>query len=233
VAVTTLIVIGLFVAAVYWLRRTDREIRVPLYVTGAAALVFALYFGVRENGGYLYFKDVAFLGPLVVTAAVAGLVAIISRHGLRTNKGAATVAALGALFLAFVLNTEEEIGNTFDQLPPTTVELRDWARALPADASVRIDLPPGGHQLWALYFLHERRVSALDPLQDAGYPNPPRSVKADYVLSRTTDGRPRGAAGAAVRRNARLTLYRLRPTLPGRDQSAFELEQPKFKAGLD
>ena len=233
VALTSLAVVALLAVAVYALRQLDREVRVPLYVTGAAALFFALYFGLRANGGYLYFKDVAFLGPLVVVIGVVGLVRLASGSTLAAVPRWLAGGAIVVLFAVFTLNVKQETSVTFEQLEPAFIELRGWSRDLPAEATVRIDVPPGGHQLWALYFLHERRVSASDPLRDAGYPHPPQSRRAEYAVKQTADGRPAGAVGAPVRSNSKLALYRLRPDLPGRDRSSFELVQPKFRAGLD
>lgn len=225
-------VIALFAAAWYAVRRLPREVRIPLYVMTGFALFFAAYFGARLNGGYLYFKDASFLGPLVLTAAVAGLAKLAA--GERSSRmAAAAIAALAVMFLVSTLNVKNEIAQNFDQLPPTTIQLRDWARELPRDASVRIDVPPGGAQLWTLYFLHERRVSATTPLRDAGYPSPPRSRRADYVVVGNDQPRPFDALGPPLRRNAKLSLYRLRPGLPGPDRSSFELVQPKFSGGLD
>ena len=45
----------------------------------------------------------------------------------------------------------------------TALELRDWAAALPAGASVRLDVPPGGDQLWAGYFLSRQPLCSLGP----------------------------------------------------------------------
>jgi hypothetical protein len=114
------------------------------------------------------------------------------------------------------LNARRELLNTDDYASRYVLELRDWSRALPRSATIRIDIPPSGHQLWADYMLSDRRVCALHPLIGF-FPYPPQGRRATYALTYSQQPRPRDAVGAPARTNEQFFLWRLRPDLPGPD----------------
>ncbi len=116
------------------------------------------------------------------------------------------------------------------QVTPEIFALRDWPERLPADASIRLDIPPTGEQLWVAYMLHERPLSSLVPVLGTSYPALYRSHKADYAIVTKGIPRPPGADATPVLRNGHYRLYRLRG-LPGVDRSSRKRIQPELGEG--
>jgi hypothetical protein len=201
-------------AAGYALWRAPRDVGVPLGVTAAAGLIAAAYFRHRTQAELFYFKTVGFAGPLAAMLAVVGLVQLLRRppRGLAIAAG----AALAALAVAVAVNSRRELLDTNAYVTRDVLAIRDWSRSLPPAATVRVDIPPGGHQLWADYMLADRRICALRPL-NAFFPYPPQSRRADYAVAYTWSGRPRDATGGALLTTTQFTMWRLRPNLPGPD----------------
>jgi hypothetical protein len=192
-----LIVAALVVFAFLGLRRLPRALGMPLIVVLGLALAWAMYFHQVKYGQYFYFKILSFSAPLILAAAVAAL--------SRMRVGAIATAAL---CVAALFSARDEINRSYDQLTPEIIELREWSRALPQGASVRLDTPPSP-QLWQAYFLAERPVGAGNPITD--YPHVPFTKGADYALDETLRPPPPDAVGPPVRRNSALRLWRLRP----------------------
>jgi hypothetical protein len=215
---SVLLVGGLAAAAVGALSRIGREERIALITMGAAAAGMALDFHVRRYGEYFEFKTLAFLGPVVLALAVVGL----WRLG-RKPAGAVLLAALAAMLVG---GARKELEGVSAQSPPETFELRAWAGDLPRDASIRLDIPPSGYQLWAAYMLHERPLSATRPVIGTTYPHVRAGRKADYVLVQWLQPKPPDAVGPPVRANSAYRLYRLDPRLPGPDRSSRGRIQP-------
>jgi hypothetical protein len=206
--------VAAIVAVALWeLRRLPRELFAALVSIVAVAALIAGSMRLREYGWYFHFKVLAFVAPLVVVAAAVGL-SRLRRWG---------TVLLVVWIASATADARDEVAGTFDQLPRTTVELRDWAAALPPDASIRLDMQPGA-QLWAAYMLHERRLCSQRPLSETSYPHVPLSRAADYVVVRRLQ-RPFDAEGGPLRRNSEFTLYRLRPGLPGGDRCSQEMVQ--------
>jgi hypothetical protein len=201
-------------AAAYAIWRAPRDVGVPLGVTVAAGLLAAAYFRHRTQAELFYFKTVGFAGPLAALLAVVGLADLVRRRprGLAVCAG----VALAAFAVAVAVNSRRELLATNDYVSADVLAIRDWSRSLPPGATVRVDVPPGGHQLWAAYMLADRRVCALRPLIGF-FPYPPQSRRADYAVAYTASGRPRDATGPPVRRTTQFTMWRLRPGLPGPD----------------
>jgi hypothetical protein len=208
--IVVVLVLGVLVAAVLGLRASRPEVGRALGVMLAGALLGAIYIRGRGDGELFYFKDLAFAGPLILTLAVVGL-------ALRTPRAVAVVG-LVALTLALNEGTRREVAVTYGQLTPTMLDLRAWDREIPANESIRLDVPPIGWQLWSWYLLPRHRVSAPAPL-GGFFPHPPRGTVADLSLVKLPGKRPRDAVGAPLRANADFRLYRLRPSR-GRDTSS-------------
>jgi hypothetical protein len=201
-------------AAAYALWRAPRDAGIPLAVTVAAGVAAGVYFRHRTQAELFYFKTMGFVGPLGTMLAVLGLFDLARRRTPRAPAiaGAVALAAFGA---AIALNTRRELLRTHVYASTDVLGLRDWSRSLPPRATVRVDLPPGGHQLWAWYMMADRRVCALRPLVGF-FPYPPQSRRADYAVS-YSGRRPRDATGPPVFASAQFTMWRLRPGLPGPD----------------
>ncbi len=204
------------VLAAVGLRRVRPELRAPMGVMVVVTALIGVYFRLRGEGQLFYFKDLAFLGPYVLILALVGLAALVaSRRPLAIAAGVAGVA--GALVVV-PIGAARELDGTFAQATPSVLELSAWDRALPRDASIRIDVPPSGHQLWADYMLHDHPLSALAPL-GGFFPHPPPGRKADYALTFRPQPRPADAVGLPLEANAEFELWRMRPSLPGPDVS--------------
>jgi len=202
--------------AVAGLRRVRGELRVPLAVMVVVAALIGAYFRLRGQGQLFFFKDLAFVGPYVL------LLALLALAGLAASPRRLAAIAGGAGLLAALVvvpaGAAREIDGTFDNASPSILALRAWDRQLPRDASIRIDVPPSGYQLWAEYMLHDHPLSALDPL-GGFFPHAPLGRKADYVLAFRGLGRPADAIGRPLLQNLQFQLYRMNPAVPGPDVS--------------
>jgi hypothetical protein len=208
-------------AAAYALWRAPRDAGVPLAVTAAAGLAASVYFLHRSQAELFYFKTVGFVGPLVELLAVLGLVELVRRRR-PAALAAGAAAVLAAFAVAIALNTRRELLGTNDYASRNVLALRDWSRALPPGATIRIDVPPSGHQLWADYMLSDRRVCALRPLVGF-FPYAPYGRRATYALTLNPQPRPRDAVGPPLRAGPQFQLWRLRPNLPGPDNCSHRM----------
>jgi hypothetical protein len=195
---------GLLGLAAWGVARQRRSLSLGLGGLLALGLLIALYFRHRQTGYYFEFKLLAFIGPLTLLIAAVGA-ARLRRLG---------PAILAALSVCVAGSAVAQIKQTGRQLNPTTVQLADWARALPPGASVRLDIWPP-LQLWGAYFLSYRPVCSEHPLINTDYPHVAFSVKADYILTTWSLPRPADAVGRPVRANSLYRLYRENPTVPG------------------
>jgi hypothetical protein len=204
--VVALLAIGLVLAFM----RVPRDIRWGLGAVVIFGVLAALFFRPREYGWYFHFKALAFVGPLVVTVGAVGL----SR--LRWP----WVAALALLLVIGVTRNgaAHELGQTFDQLPKSILALKTVDKDLPRNASVRLDTPADGRQLWAGNMLSDLRLCSQRPVLNTSYPHVPISRAADYVLVDKDWRKPFDAVGPPILDLERYQVYRLRPNLPGGDR---------------
>ncbi|MBA3437554.1 MAG: hypothetical protein H0U14_06110 [Thermoleophilaceae bacterium] len=205
-------------AAAFGLRRLPAVQRAAFTAMIAGGLALCVYFRFREFGEYFYFKVLAFLAPLVLLAAVAGLAAHMGRRGTARLAIAASVALVALQFAGL----RQEIAVTGLQLDAETLELRDAAARLPEGASLRVDVLPDGRQLWAGYVLSDRPLSTTAPLTGTSYPYIPPGRKADFIVA---DSRVRvdpwpDSEGPPLFDNGKFRLYRMRAGVPGPDRSS-------------
>jgi len=170
------------------------------------ALLTSVYLRYRPGAFYFEFKLLAFVGPLVLLMAVLG---------------AARLRWLGALLLVPLTiglagAAVAEIGVTGSQLDRSTIQLSQWARALPRGASIRLDMWPPW-ELWTAYFLVPHPLCSEHPLLDTDYPHVAFSRKADFIVATRAYGRPADAIGPPLRENTGYRLYRENPAVPGID----------------
>ena len=218
--------LAVFALAVRAARAMDRDVALAMAATTAGALAFALSFLLREGGELFWFKILGFLGPLVLTFAVVGLVGLLREaRGVIPRSG----AVLGAVLLVVLVNAgaAREIGQTYEFATAPLRELDAWDERLPPGASVRIDVQPTGYQLWTWYMLDDRPVSASAPLVGF-FPHPPVGLTGDFALVEAWAQPPPDAAGQAVLRNAGYAMYPLRPNGTP-DVSSQELVWPYTK----
>jgi hypothetical protein len=206
-----LIVIAAF--CVWELRRLPRPAAIGLLSLIAVGAVIATEMRLRDHGYYFHFKILAFVGPLVIVCAAIGM--------SRLRRAGAVMLAVWITWAA--AGARDEVASTYDQLPKTVLELRDWSGRLPAGSSVRLDVQPGA-QLWAAYMLSDHPLCSQRPLDDTSYPHVPLSRAADYVLVRFLR-RPYDAVGPVVAANREFQLYRLAAGLPGGDRCSQRMVQ--------
>ena len=225
------VVVALFVVGWLGVRRAPRALVAGMGAVVGAGLFIAVYFLLRGQGELFYFKDLAFAGPVVTVLAVVGLGGVLARSSGPAWPRAATAVALVGLIALLANGARREIRVTYDFATVDLVKLREWDRSLPAGASVRIDVPPTGYQLWTWYFLAGRPVSASAPL--GGFtPHPPFGLNADFILADNREPRPIDAQGAPVLRSATYAVYKQAPGTPGPDLSSRSLVYPITKIDL-
>ncbi|MDQ2895726.1 MAG: hypothetical protein M3Y09_08770 [Actinomycetota bacterium] len=184
----------------------------------AALCLLDLRFRLDNNGAYIDFKHLSFLGMLVLTVAGAGLARWADRRSITA------IAVAGVLTLAWAItalpHSRREMVASQPQVGPELFALRRWADELPRGASVRVDVPASGLQLWAVYMLGSHPVDAPAPLLYTTYAHAVYGLRADYALSlrhvvgpggavRATP-RPLVTVGPPLRRNDQFELWRIR-----------------------
>jgi hypothetical protein len=216
----TVLVAGVLLLALHGLTAVPRSLAWGLGVLSLIGLLLAVYFRQRLYGYYFHFKLLAFVGPLLMLIAAVGA-GRIRRWG---------PAILAVFCIATAGSIVAEIKHTGRQLPQATIELSAWAKALPQDASVRLDMWPP-NQLWAAYFLASRPLCSQLPLLGTDYPHVPYSRKADYVVATLDRGKPADAIGAPLKTNDGYNLYRENPNVPGTD-SCSQRREDRVYSGL-
>jgi hypothetical protein len=199
------------------LRRAPRDIRWGLGVVMVFGILAAIYFRPRAYGWYFHFKALAFVAPLVVTAAAVGL--------SRLRWQLVSVAALVFLLGATRTGAADEVGLTFDQLPKSLLELKAVDARLPPSASLRLDIPADGRMLWAGILLSGEPLCSQRPLMETSYPHVALSRAADYVLVDRDWRKPFDAVGPPLMTLERYQLFRLKPGLPGGDRCSRRMVQ--------
>jgi hypothetical protein len=132
-------------------------------------------------GTYVDFKLLSFAGPVLLALAVAGALWLLQR---RSRAGAAVaITGLLAFAVAATVQTRGELRVTTPQVTTSMFELRSWSAALPRNASVRLDIPPSGFQLWAGYFFAAHPINSSDPLLFTTHPHARYGHIAAYSLS--------------------------------------------------
>lgn len=167
--------------AVVGLRALPRRVG---WVFGLAVLALSLVdvrFRVASSGAYMDFKQLSFVGAIVVAMAAATVATwVISRRRAALAVGASLVLAWAA---AAAMQDRREILNTEPQVTPQMFQLRSWANRLPPRASVRVDIPPSGYQLWAVYMLGAHPVDSATPIVGTTYAHAAFGFRADYSVS--------------------------------------------------
>ncbi len=167
--------------AAWGLRALPRRMGVALGLTGIVLLALDLRFRLAPAGGYMDFKHLSYVGMLSLTAALAAVARAIA-SGRRPLVAGGVVLAL-AFAAAVIVHDHGEAGITGQQVTPELLAIRGWAARLPRGASVRIDIPASGEQLWAVYMLGDHPVDAVDPVLDSTYAHAPGGLRADYSLA--------------------------------------------------
>jgi hypothetical protein len=212
-----------FVCALWALRDSPVSVRWGLGAIGIFGMATALYFRERNYGWYFHFKTLAYVGPLIVAIAAVGM----------TRLRVVGPIVLFAFLISAGQSARSELGVTPYQLSAEAIQLRGWAKQLPYDASVRLDVEPVT-QLWPAYMMSRQRLCAVHPLLGTQYPHVRTSIKADYSLvGKLRRHRPPDAVGPAVFENKLYALYHLSPKTPGKENCSRAMIQTVKKIAGD
>jgi hypothetical protein len=176
-----LLAIPVLVAAVPALLALPKRYGRPFALTLIALCLLDLRFRLAKTGAYMDFKHLAFVGALIVALAACTLARLVS-SGSRRWVIAGVLLALAWTGEATYRDHRETVYSG-QQVTPEMFQIRDWAKRLPPGASVRVDVPPSGYQLWAVYMLGNHPVDAPHPVIFTTYASAPPGVRADYSLS--------------------------------------------------
>jgi hypothetical protein len=181
----------------------------------AFGLLTALYFRERDYGWYFNFKTLAYVGPLIVAIAAVGM----------SRLRVAGPILLAAFLISAGASARSELHVTPYQLSAEAIQLRQWAKQLPYNASVRLDVEPVT-QLWPAYMMSRQRLCSVHPLLHTQYPHVRTSHKADYSLvGKLRRHRPPDAVGPAILENKLYALYHLSGKEPGKENCSRKMIQ--------
>ena len=214
----TAIALGLLVIGLgLGMRHASRELRWGLGVVLVFGILAALFFRPRDYGWYFHFKALAFVAPIAIAVAAVGLA--------RLQWAWVSAIALIALVGAARTGAADEIGDTFDQLPKSVLEMRAVDAKLPPGDSLRLDIPADGRMLWAGILLSGQPLCSQKPVLETSYPHVAVSRAADYVLVDDDWRKPFDAVGPPVMTIERYRVFRLKPGLPGGDRCSQRMVQ--------
>ncbi|MFL5844149.1 MAG: hypothetical protein ACJ762_05585 [Solirubrobacteraceae bacterium] len=174
-----LAVLAVAVAAV--LRLVERREAIALAGLVAICVLFDIRLRISDRGQYMDFKHLGYLGAIVLALAAGGLAAMVVSR--RRELVAAALVLVAVWTVVAVGRVRDETRATPEQVTADMLLLREWKKDLPADASIRMDIPPSGEQLWVQYMLAGKRLGTPFPVLNTTYAHAPFSVAADYVTT--------------------------------------------------
>lgn len=200
------------------LARLRSDVRWPVGAMVIATALIGVYFRERFDGQLFFFKDLAFVGPYVLMLALVALAGLASSRSWR--RAALGLVGVAAALIVIPAGAGREVNATFPQANQYVLQLRAWNREIPRGSSVLVDIYPSGWQIWASYMLVDHPLSTPTPLYGI-FPHPAIGGKADYLIAMRIKPPPTAAVvGRPLLSNPEFELWRMKPTLPGRDLSA-------------
>lgn len=198
--------------AIVCLALLPRRVAVALSVTLLILFAVDIRFRTAGNGAYMDFKHLSFTGSLVFVLAASAVAQLLARRS-----GSRVLLAMGGVIAilwtaAAVRLDRQTIKSTSEQVTPELFQIREWAQRLPRGASVRVDVPASGLQLWAVYMLGSHPVDSPNPVITNTYAHAPYGRRADYSIAL------RYALGLHVLRPLAPVLYARNPPLFENDQ---------------
>lgn len=167
--------------AVFALRGAPRRMAWAFGVVLALLCLLDLRFRLSRTGAYMDFKHLSFVGALIVALFAITVARLTSSRSSRwLGAGLLIAIAWGG---AAAYQDHLEIILSGEQVTPEMFQIRQWAARLPPGASVRVDVPPSGTQLWVVYMLGDHPVDTPRPVRYTTYAYAPPGVRADYSLS--------------------------------------------------
>lgn len=174
-------VVAVAAVALVGLWGLERRLRLALGAVLAGLCLLDLRFRLASSGAYMDFKHLSFVGTLVLTLAAAAVARMLFSGSRRTVAAGALLAV--AWIVPTLLGDGVEGRALPQQVPPEMFAIPQWAARLPQDASVRVDIPVSGTQLWAVYMLGDHPVDSPTPVLGTTYAHARGGYRADYSLS--------------------------------------------------
>jgi hypothetical protein len=217
--------LAVLLVAAYGLWRLPPRPRLALGGVLASLLLLDLRFRLVKSGAYMDFKHLTFTGSIILTLAAAGLARLVwSRGRWWTALG---LALATAWVVAAVVQDRRADFASPQQVSTAVFQIRQWAHRLPPGASVRVDIPPGGSQLWAVYMLGDHPVDSPTPTVGTTYAYARGGIRADYSISLRYYPNP----DPEVKRPVPARLYAVEPPLFA--NSEFVLRRVNWPRRLD
>jgi hypothetical protein len=167
--------------AVLGLRALPRRPAIVVGTVLGGLCLLDLRFRLVSSGTYMDFKHLSFVGTLVLTLAAAAVARMLLAGDRRLL---AVGGVLLAAWSAAALVQDRADGFLLpQQVTAQMFQVRRWMARLPAGASVRVDIPPSGVQLWAVYMLGSHPVCSLEPVLHSTYAHAIYGGRADYALA--------------------------------------------------
>jgi hypothetical protein len=173
--------------AAYGLQALPSRPRLALGLVLGALCLLDLRFRLVDSGSYMDFKHLSFVGILVIVLAASGVTRLLWSPARRSVLAGAVL--LLAWTVAAMVQDRRDGFLLPQQVPAQMFQVRDWVNRLPRGASVRVDIPPSGTQLWAVYMVGSHPVSSSDPIVHTTYAHARGSYRADYALTWRYDPR--------------------------------------------
>jgi hypothetical protein len=166
--------------ALVGLRALPRRVAVALGIVLAALILLDLRFRLASTGAYMDFKHLSFVGLIVIALAASAGARLVFWGSRRMQVLAVVLAAAWSAAALVLVGREARLSG--EQVTPQLFQIRSWAARLPRGASVRVDVPPSGWQLWAVYMVGDHPVDSPAPVLSTTYAHARYGIRADYAL---------------------------------------------------
>jgi hypothetical protein len=167
--------------AAWGLRALEPRPRLALGIVLAGLCLLDLRFRLASSGAYMDFKHLSFVGVVVLTLAASAVMRVLYSAAGRARLVAG--AAVLIWVLAAVVQDRRDGIDLPQQVSPQMFQIRQWMSEIPAHATVRVDIPPNGYQIWAVNMVGSHPVSSSDPIRGTTYAYAYGGYRADYALA--------------------------------------------------
>jgi hypothetical protein len=166
--------------AAWGLRALERRSRIAMGIVLAGLCLLDFRFRLASSGAYMDFKHLSFVGVVVLTLAAATVMRVLFSTNGRIRLAA---GALVAIWVVPAIIQDRRDGFYLpQQVSAQMFQIRQWMSEIPAHATIRVDIPPNGTQVWAVYMVGSHPVSSTDPIRGTTYAYANGGYRADYAL---------------------------------------------------
>ena len=158
-----------------------RRAQIAVFGVLAALCLLDLRFRLVKSGAYMDYKHLTFVGVFILVLAASFVMRQLFCRDRRSIAAGAFLLAVWAIPAAV-----QDRSDAFflpQQVDPQMFQIRSWVNSLPPGASVRVDIPPNGTQLWAVYMVGSHPVESSDPIVGTTYAHANGGYRADYALT--------------------------------------------------